>query len=296
MSHKGLCPDDPDCPLGAENVTLCIAAECRHLENLTVVHCCDSRQEKGGLFEELIGSDDAVKVRPVGTSRNFQALIAGIPTKAADIITDCRKTVEEYDASPAGEDADLEISRFLESLRNAAARRKRLIINHYLEMGIGLSFQQFLDAGREKFTPDHYNSLWSEIRNLDLGADVIFSGFHGDDAVVVRLDRGGHVHWEGNYSVIGVGGDIALVFLGQRDYDAFAINLMECLFRVVEAKKAAERNRHVGKETLILIAIQGKGRFKLTNAGWDALETSVKSGKTIAFNDAFIELGEPNPE
>jgi len=274
-----------------ENMTLYIAAECQYLDRWTVVHCCDSRQEKGGLFEELIGSEDATKIRSVGSAQLFHALLSGIPTKCTDLITGCRRAIEEYAMSPGGVNSDLEISQLLESLRSAAAKRKKEIINHHVEMALGLSLQEFLNTGRDKFTVDHYNQLWSEIRNLDLGADLIFSGFHNKESIVLRLDRAGQVHWENNYSVVGIGSDIALVFLGQRDYDCFSIGLMDCLFRILEAKHAAQRNRHVGEGSLILIATEGVGRFALTNKGWDAFEKAVASGKVPAFDEQFIETG-----
>lgn len=298
MTPCGRCQDDPDCPLGEESVTLCIGAECKHENKWAVVNCADTRQEKGGVFQELVGSEDAGKIAKIGPAdKLFHVLLSGSPTKAIDLMAACRAAVSELIASPGGQDADLEITQYLQSIRHIAAAKKKLIIDHYLQMNLGVSLQEFLDTGSKRFLPDHYNQLWGEIRNLDRGADLIFSGFHGSGAgeiesILVRLDRVGETHWERGYSVIGVGMDIALAFLCQRDYDLENMPLMECLFRVAEAKKSAERNRHVGTQTMILIAIQGAGRFRLSADGWEAMKASLAARKAVPFDVKFIEPGD----
>jgi hypothetical protein len=272
-------------------MTLCIAAELKHKDDWAVVHCCDSRQEKGGIFQELVGSDDATKITRIGTAPSLShALISGIPTRAWDLIASCKKDVLDFQTTEGGLDSDLEMTKFLSGLRSASSSRKKQIISHHVEMSLGMSLTEFLDTAKDRFPADHYNQLWGEIRNLDLGTDLIFSGFQGKSSFLVRLDRFGQTHWEEGYSVTGVGSDIALAFLCQREYSSYQIALMDCLFRVYEAKKAAERNRHVGEMTLILIAVHGKGRLSLTGKGWDVLEKAVDTKKVPEFNEDLFEL------
>jgi hypothetical protein len=177
-------------------MTLCIAAECKHDEKWAIVHCFDSRQEKGGVFQELIGSEDAAKIVD-GGGPNSYALLAGMANRAIDLVIHCRKAVSEFLASPGKEDSDLEMSILLQELRKVTAERKRELIEHYLLMNIGMTLKDFTTNAAKKFTLDHYNELWREIRNLDLGAEVILTNFHGDynQSNIIRIDRHGQTHW-----------------------------------------------------------------------------------------------------
>src|ERR1700733_14485365 len=51
----------------AESMTLCIAAECWNDDIPCIALCCDTRAERGGVFHELVGSDDVDKIREVGS-------------------------------------------------------------------------------------------------------------------------------------------------------------------------------------------------------------------------------------
>lgn len=220
-------------------MTLCIAAEFLHEDKWAIAHCCDRRVEKGGVFHELVGSEDADKMHRFRRTKGlFHALIAGVPTRASDLLASSRQPIAEYDSAEGTLDSDLEMQQLLDSLRKIAAERKRLIISHHLDMAIGISLEEFLKTGKERFTHEHQSQLWSEIRNLDLGADLIFSGFHGPlhEPVLVRLDRGGEVHWESNYAVTGIGLDIALAFLCQQEWRPLHIGIAAAIYRLLEAK------------------------------------------------------------
>jgi hypothetical protein len=67
---------------------------------------------------------------------------------------------------------------------------------------------------------------------------------------MMRITPTGDVLWEDHFSTIGTGGPIAEAFLVQREYDDF-MPLDECLYRVYEAKVAAEKNRDVGPTTVL---------------------------------------------
>lgn len=118
--------------------------------------------------------------------------------------------------------------------------------------------------GKQVLPQSEYSILSREIERLNLGADVVIAGFHGAEPIIVRLDCLGETHWEDNYSVVGTGTDIALAFLCQNSYDD-DMPLHECLFRVFEAKAAAQRNRTVGPVTAFEILINGRGRFDISN-------------------------------
>jgi 20S proteasome alpha/beta subunit len=145
--------------------------------------------------------------------------------------------------------------------------------------------------------------VYDAIRNLNLQADVIIAVF-SDESVILRLDRFGSVHWESNYSVIGEGADIALAFLCQQPWDlggssnpptsgpSTAMTLMQCLYRVYEAKKAAEKNRSVGEATAFSVLIRGKGRFEISTTCRDKLYNAFKRKNRVPklkFDASFLE-------
>lgn len=277
-------------------MTLCIGAQCKLGEKWAVVNLADTRREKGGIFEELVGSEDASKIATIGPpDKLFTVLVSRIPTKAIELIAACKKSVEEFAAHPGGADSDMAVTHWLQALRRAAEERKKEIIDHHLQMSLGIPRKEFLENGSRLFSPDHYNQLWAEVRGLDLGADLLFTGFFDDgtgtnESILVRLDRLGQTHWEAGYAVTGIGSDIALAFLCQREYRQ--LELMECLFRVYEAKTAAQRNRHVGQQTMIVITVEGRGKFRLTPKGWTALKSSLVAREPAAFEEEFIKPGE----
>jgi hypothetical protein len=65
---------------------------------------------------------------------------------------------------------------------------------------------------------------------------------------------------------------------------------MDALFRVFEAKTAAQRNRHVGTGTYIMITIQGEGSHFLSKEGWKVLERSTLKRKPEPFKPEYLEL------
>jgi hypothetical protein len=63
-------------------MTLCIAAECWSGETPCIAMLTDTRSETGGIVHELVGSEDADKIRTIGP---VTALISGIPTDGDEL-------------------------------------------------------------------------------------------------------------------------------------------------------------------------------------------------------------------
>lgn len=245
--------------LGSASVTLCIAADCQYKGTPCIAMISDARAERGGVFQELVGSEDAEKVREIGP---VTALLSGDETDADELLRLCEGTINAFAASVPIEDSDIAITNFLAGLREAAEIRKKALVNHHLNMTISMSFDEFVKRHRNEFTESHGRDIWNEVQHIDLGADILLCGFTGEERLIVRLDRYGKTHWESNYSVVGVGMDIAFAFLCQRKWetkDQEELELPDCIYRMYEAKRASEANRHVGKLTVINI-LMSKGR------------------------------------
>jgi hypothetical protein len=277
-------------------MSLCIAAECTHEAKSAIVLCCDWRAERGRIYQELVGSEDVDKIRWIERTP-FSAMLAGSETKADELLTACDEVIRKFSETPEDINSDLEITRFLENLRKVARARKREILEHYVGMTLGISYEDFLNTAQRRFTEAQYVDELERIRHLGLGAEVIICGFHGDEPLTVKLDADGEAHWETNYSVIGDGADIALAFLAQRDYDP-EMPLMECLLRVYEAKRAAEVNRHVGKLTTFEVLVQARKRFDISDTCFKLLKRTVGKRHAlpkVEFKGEYLEILEDEP-
>jgi hypothetical protein len=224
-------------------------------------------------------------------------MLAGSETKADELLTACDEVIRKFSETPEDINSDLEITRFLENLRKVARARKREILEHYVGMTLGISYEDFLNTAQRRFTEAQYVDELERIRHLGLGAEVIICGFHGDEPLTVKLDADGEAHWETNYSVIGDGADIALAFLAQRDYDP-EMPLMECMLRVYEAKRAAEVNRHVGKLTSFEVLVQARKRFDISDTCFKLLKRTVRKRHAlpkVEFKGEYLEILEDEP-
>ncbi len=248
-------------PKEDDEMTLCIAGECRHKGKPAIVLIADSRVERGAanpIFSDMrIGAEDAQKVRDVGNT--FRALISGPPTMGDELISKFEETVVRFEQVNLPDDFDLLVTKFFEDLRRSARERKKEIVEHFIGMNTPLSStQDFLDKAKTVFSESHYSRLQDEIRSLSLGGDIILAGFHDEAALIIRMDAFGGVHWEDHYSVIGAGADTAYAILALNPWDEEDIDVAQCAFRLFEAKVAAQTNKTVGNLTQFEVMVMGE--------------------------------------
>jgi len=270
-------------------MTLCIAADCWLGEKQCLVFCCDTRAERGGTFHELIGSNDAWKIREIGSN---VALLSGSETPADDLLALCDKTIQEFGKRSVGEsDIDLAVSEFRRKLEGFALERKKRIVDHWLRFNFTMTRDEFIANHKTQLDPVKTREIWKGIEFLDLGADIIICGFQDGESVIVRLDRYGKSHWETNYSAVGAGADIAFSFLCQRDWDERP-SLMQGAYYLMEAKRAAEANRHVGEMTILQFMMPDGKRFYLTKKAQGDLDRRIirqRKTKPIEFSESMLE-------
>jgi hypothetical protein len=90
----------------------------------------------------------------------------------------------------------------------------------------------------------------------------------------------GDVLWENHFSTIGTGGPIAEAFLVQKDYNDL-MTVEKCVYRVYEAKVAAEKNRDVGPTTYLEIMDADSdglniNRMNLTDEAFSTIDRIVR--------------------
>ena len=168
-------------------------------------------------------------------------------------------------------------------------------MHEYTSLNFGMSLEEFQSNARHKLLEAHYFDAWTELRHLNLGADLIVTTFGDNEPVIIRVCSTGEVFWENHYSVIGAGSPIAEAFLCQRDYDD-SMSVEECVHRVHEAKVAAEKNRDVGHTTMIELVVFGKGRYDFSGVHFDALDKFVRHRLTelpaIQYPEGKLEEGQ----
>jgi hypothetical protein len=273
--------------------------KCEHKEKPTIVLCCDWQARKGTEERELVSADDVDKIREI-IGVEASALLAGTETDADRLLITCESAIRKLYRSPIDSNTDLAVDTFLKELETAAETRKKEIIEHYIKMFLGLDYSSLRAIPKDRLT-DIDEEAYHTFRTLNLGADVIIAT---DEAVIVRLDRWGRAHWENNYSVIGEGADIALAFLCQHQWDfggssepasfgsVAPVTLMQCLYRVYEAKRAAEKKSSVGRSTALSVLIKGEGTFEVSDSCRQLLLEAFEQKNRvpqIRFDSSFLE-------
>jgi len=273
-----------------EPVTLCIAAECTHGDP-AIVLCCDWRAQTGSEGSLLIGTEDVYKIREFG--EDMAVMIAGNPSDAHELLTACKGAIQRFgEVEIKPEDVDIAVAAFQSELRTAAAKRKEEIINTFLLNSIGMTRNEFIKTRDSDFT-DVHRDLWAQVRQLNLGADLLICGFCADTSVIIRLDRFGRTPWETNYATTGEGSDAARIMLSLQPWDwigstyrigpFYPVKLSDCIFRVYEAKTVAHRVHpsSVGEVSAIQVLIRGRGRHGVDHAFFNAMVDQFHSKHSV---------------
>jgi hypothetical protein len=125
-------------------------------------------------------------------------------------------------------------------LSEAAAIHIKKLTERYVSMKLGISFERFLTRGEHEVPADVRNQLWYEIGHLNLGCEMIVSGFWNGMPLVFKIDREGTVLRVEHFAAIGSGAAIAESVLYQRE-QRLGDELNETLYNVYEAFKMASQ-------------------------------------------------------
>jgi 20S proteasome alpha/beta subunit len=221
-------------------MSLCIAATCRYEFNPCILYCCDTAGTRGD-----VKSEDVNKIRHVGDTT---VLLAGSMSDARELLAMCSPFIKKYQV---GGD-DIAITRLKQDLTEAVRLRKRAIATEVLSAESGLSYDEVFNWSQAHPDDPTYVRAWQKIRELGLNAALIVGTFTDDEVAILTIEPNGRIVWSDHYAAVGTGSSVAEAFLHQRDYNDW-MDFQECLYRVLEAKTAAEKNPHVGKETRVQI-------------------------------------------
>jgi 20S proteasome alpha/beta subunit len=192
---------------------------------------------------------------------SLNVMLAGRLHSAKELVEYCRPSLNAYFESDHN---DLAVNALLKGLREAVAERRAALNDEYLTAQYAIRFADFLTKGQQWYSGAERGQILAELRTIGLyDASLIISSFTDGEPLIIEVMNDGHVAWVDHFAVQGTGARLANAFLQQRDYSDY-MELDECLFRVLEAKRAAERDPYVGASTIIDIFTANE-HFLLTN-------------------------------
>jgi hypothetical protein len=213
-------------------MTLCLAAISigsrtppRNLQ-FALVTVTDERIET-----DIAGGNFGHKKKVVTHDDKWQALWADGEAEADDFANTLKEVLQPETFTP---------TNIVGKLSEAAAIHIKKLTERYVSLQLGMSFEDFRTNGEHEVPADVRNQVWYEIKHLNLGCEMIVSGFWNGMPLVFKIDREGAVLRVEHFAAIGSGAAIAESVLYQRGQQA-TIELNQTLYNVYEAFKMSSQ-------------------------------------------------------
>jgi len=227
-------------------MTLCVAAECRRYKRFfnAIVFATDFNVE-GEVGSAQIGSKLALT-----TYQNYPILMAGTQTRAISLAREVNRAVDEFSEPPDKESHPLEWEGVLQV---AAMRQKFLIANEIVSARLGISYEEFLEKGKDYLPEETRSELTSEIARTPLDSFLLVLGFSHTNGKIYRISSSGGVEICENFAAIGSGYYIAEASLFQRSHSRDN-DIGTTLYNVYEAMRLGRVAPGVGERFQVGIA------------------------------------------
>jgi 20S proteasome alpha/beta subunit len=245
------------------DMTICIAAGCVSevgSREYQIVLCSDWQ-----LSSVLGSSETGLKMRRLG--KGWWCLTAGTESEINAIIPTLRSVVTNTE--------QIDETNIPGLIRGVLNGRKKQKVDEFIQGRYGISYDDFLQFGKEKLPTDIHREAFLSLSEITIGCSLIVAGFCGRMPTIIETTDNCRVLIREDYATIGEGAFLAQSVLLQRkhfDSDSTA----ETIYKVFEAKKYAENVRSVGEDTTIAV-INPKGeRLDVKKAGRNELEQYFK--------------------
>jgi hypothetical protein len=246
------------------DVTVCIAAGCLERvgddEEPRIILCTDWRASSALGTAEL-----KLKLRRM--YKEWWCLTSGSETEIETIIPPLKNAFKEAQT--------IDETNICAIIRNALSARKKEKINEFIQGRYGISYDDFLHFGKDKFPSDIHREAFLSLSEIKLGCTFIFAGLTDRHSIVlIDTTDAGRVAIREDFVTIGEGAYLAQASLLQRKFNGVK-DLPEALYMIYEAKKFAEEIGSVGPRTTL--AIIGPDTRRDVNAeGLKKLEAHFK--------------------
>jgi hypothetical protein len=212
-----------------EYVTLCVAAECKRHKRFfnALVFATDFA------VEGEIASADIGRKMVCGGSEWYPILLAGTQTRALALarmvlgVAESQRQPIDKDSFPLDWDA---------ILSESVLRAKNLIANEIVSSRFGITYSEFLKAGKTSFPDDVFRDTVSDISRSSLDCWLLVLSFSHNHARIYRLSDAGVVEQCEHFAAIGSGYYIAEGSLFQRS-QSVENDLGTTIYNVYEAMK-----------------------------------------------------------
>lgn len=182
----------------------------------------------------------------------------------------------------------------LSLVRSVLNERKKEKANELTNSRYGINYSDFLAQGRVWLPQDSFRELLYDVRQAEIRAEFIVAGFsNSNDPIIIETARDGCAYLREDFAVIGGGSFLARSSLAHREfYDLDPLGV--AIYSVYEAKKLAEREVSVGKDTLTLVVPPDGKAMKLMNEAYTWLsqlyhEYGPKALQEITIPDGIMK-------
>jgi CubicO group peptidase (beta-lactamase class C family) len=225
-------------------MTVCIAAIASRLGAIVTV-------------SDTLLSDDfsSVNTGPKLTSLvrgRWSCLYAGNPTVFRDLTTRIVDDLKQSNSAATYQD-----------VMDAVERAYDAVLEHSIERQIlaplGMTRKEFIDCGAKKLGENLFREITTEIRLINLATELLVFGFDEHHvAHIFSSDFTGRctLHDDVRYHAIGAGSWAALGWLSTQKAVAFSPSIPDIVYKLCEAKFAAETARSVGPRTVVLVSFK----------------------------------------
>jgi hypothetical protein len=226
--------------------TLCIAAECTLGQKRRVVMACDYETEN-----EMVGAE--VQKKMMRLSNSHIALIAGTLSRAIEMCVVC----QEFFASEKGLQLDT-----LDKLRESVTVQKKRLADELVSGQLGMSYEDFLNSGKQKLPDDLLREIAYEVKHLTLDCSILVVQLSGGVSRLFKIHPSGMVEICCNFAAVGTGMWLAELMLFFREHDE-DVHLKLGMYHVYEAMRFGSRAPGVGTMASYMVAAEVNGRVEV---------------------------------
>jgi 20S proteasome alpha/beta subunit len=200
-------------------MTVCIAAVCDWWRGSKIILCSDWKGSG------ILGSSEGhMKIRPLGIE--WYCLFSGPEPEALGLYSILKKNFK---------DTKIDETNIMSTLQSSVEERKNQKSADFVGSKFGISYNDFLSIGKEKFPAKIFEDAFAMIGNILVGADAIIAGFVAGDPFICRISSDGTTSIRDGFTAIGEGSPLARSALLHRGMQEDT-PLIPALYSVYEAK------------------------------------------------------------
>ncbi len=165
-------------------------------------------------------------------------------------------------------------------IKRAVSFQKRNLIEEYVSSNLGISYDYFLQNGKQQLSEQTHREVELGIRRIRLECQLLLCTFLGREPVIFQIDNDGSVSYQEHFAAIGSGSFIAHAALFQRRHES-RLPLGQGIYHVFEAMKLGAIAPGVGSDFAVSVLSRHKANGKLgveaiSETGWRYLERQYK--------------------